>query len=406
MIKNISISSFINAIFTIAFVAILITFALFINLDMQKHQITQKNRYEIIAENFLSVFNKKPSKSQLDKLYDQFKVKQVKNREEKLKILNDGYELLIKKTYLGTYRIYLYDSEYYLYAQQLGYNLMLKDLHSNKYNIAVIILILVLSLSTILFLYIILKRKLKPLKELNCEITKFSKGDLNIKIKPKSNDEIGEIAKNFDAAITLINNQSESKNLFMRNMMHELKTPITKAMFIAETLEDERSKMMLQKAFKRMDDIIKELATVERITSKTSVLYKEITSFFNIYRKTLDIMMIEPSNISSKINDFTFEVDISLFSVALKNLLDNGIKFSTDKKVSVIANKKRIDVISKGCELKYKLDYYTEPFSQEEKRADGFGLGLYIVKTIVNMHKYKLKYSYKDGYNYFSIITA
>jgi len=270
----------------------------------------------------------------------------------------------------------------------------------------VIILILVLSLSTILFLYIILKRKLKPLKELNCEITKFSKGDLNIKIKPKSNDEIGEIAKNFDAAITLINNQSESKNLFMRNMMHELKTPITKAMFIAETLEDERSKMMLQKAFKRMDDIIKELATVERITSKTSVLYKEITSFFNIYRKTLDIMMIEPSNISSKINDFTFEVDISLFSVALKNLLDNGIKFSTDKKVSVIANKKRIDVISKGCELKYKLDYYTEPFSQEEKRADGFGLGLYIVKTIVNMHKYKLKYSYKDGYNYFSIITA
>lgn len=283
---------------------------------------------------------------------------------------------------------------------------MLKDLHSNKYNIAVIILILILSLSTILFLYIILKRKLKPLKELNCEITKFSKGDLNIKIKPKSNDEIGEIAKNFDAAITLINNQTESKNLFMRNMMHELKTPITKAMFIAETLEDEKSKQMLQKAFKRMDDIIKELATVERITSKTSVTYKEFTSFFNIYRKTLDIMMIESSHISSKIDDFTFEVDSTLFSVALKNLLDNGIKFSSDKKVNIVANKKRIDVISKGIKLKYKLDYYTEPFSQEEKRADGFGLGLYIVKTIMNMHGYKLKYSYKEGYNHFMIILS
>lgn len=406
MIKNISISTFINAIFTIAVIAILITFALFINLDMQKHQIMQKNRYEIIAENFLSVFKKNPSKNDLKQLYTQFKVKLVKDREKKLNILNKGQELLFKRTYLGTYRIYIFESEYYLYAQQLGYNLMLKDLHSNKYNIAVIILILILSLSTILFLYIILKRKLKPLKELNCEITKFSKGDLNIKIKPKSNDEIGEIAKNFDAAITLINNQTESKNLFMRNMMHELKTPITKAMFIAETLEDEKSKQMLQKAFKRMDDIIKELATVERITSKTSVTYKEFTSFFNIYRKTLDIMMIESSHISSKIDDFTFEVDSTLFSVALKNLLDNGIKFSSDKKVYIVANKKRIDVISKGIKLKYKLDYYTEPFSQEEKRADGFGLGLYIVKTIMNMHGYKLKYSYKEGYNHFMIILS
>lgn len=312
----------------------------------------------------------------------------------------------MRRTYLGTYRIYLYNSEYYLYTQQFGYNLMIEDLHSNRYNIAIIILLLVLSLSTLLFLYIILKRKLFPLKYLDREITKFSKGDLNICIKTDSNDEIGEIAKNFNTAVALIKNQTESKKLFMRNMMHELKTPITKAMFIAETLEDEKSKQMLQKAFKRMDDIIKELATVERITSKTSVICKEPTSFFNIYKKTLEIMMIDSSNLSSKISDFNFDVDSSLFSVALKNLLDNGIKFSKDKKVTLIANQKRIDVISNGKKLKNNLDYYTEPFSQEEKRADGFGLGLYIVKTIVHMHGYKLKYSHKDNKNYFSIILV
>ena len=53
--------------------------------------------------------------------------------------------------------------------------------------------------------------------------------------------------------------------------------------------------------------------------------------------------------------------------------------------------------------MKNELSYYTEAFCQEEKRSDGFGLGLYIVKTIVNLHGYKLEYKYEDGKNYFII---
>lgn len=403
MIKHISISSFINMIFTIAFIAIVITFALFINLDKQRYEIIQKNRYELIAESFLKSFNKNPTKDDLTNLYSQFKVQLIDKRETKLHIINKAKELLIKKTYIGIYRVYAYENDYYIYVQQLGFNLMLKDVSSNKYNLAIIILILILSLSTIFFLYFILKRKLMPLKELNSEIRKFAQGELNLNIKPKSNDEIGEIAKSFDVAINQINNQIKSKNLFMRNMMHELKTPITKAMFIAETLDDDKARDTLQRAFKRMDDIIKELATVEKITSNTSITYKEVTSFFKIYQKTLEITMIESENISSKINDFTFEVDTNLFSVALKNLIDNGIKFSPNKKAKILANKKKIEIISDGTQLKYDLDYYTEPFCQEEKRADGFGLGLYIVKTIIQMHNFKLEYKYKNGQNYFII---
>ncbi len=58
------------------------------------------------------------------------------------------------------------------------------------------------------------------------------------------------------------------------------------------------------------------------------------------------------------------------------------LKFSSNKHAIINANKHRIDVISQGEALKFDLEYYTEPFSQEEKRSDGFGLGLYIVKTI------------------------
>ena len=64
------------------------------------------------------------------------------------------------------------------------------------------------------------------------------------------NDEVGTISRSFNEAINIINNQSKSKDLFMRNMMHELKTPITKAMFIAETLENEKLEITFKKLLK------------------------------------------------------------------------------------------------------------------------------------------------------------
>lgn len=403
MIKNISISTFVNIIFTLAFISIFITFAMFINYDKQKHELSLQNRYELIAENFLSSFQNQPTIESLIALYKKFQVMPVEDRDKKLEIIKNAQELTITQNYLGTYRVYKYNDTYYIYVQQYGFNLMLKDSANHNYSMAFIIVGFAISLFTFLFLYEILKRKLRPLNTLNKQIIEFSAGKKDIKLNYTSNDEIGTIARNFNEAINIINNQSKSKDLFMRNMMHELKTPITKAMFIAETLEDDKTRENLQRAFKRMDDIIKELATVEKLTSKNTMIYKEETNFFNIYSKTLEIMMINPENITAKIRDFKFNVDIYMMSIALKNLIDNAIKFSTNKKAIINANKKHIEIISLGEPLKNELSYYTEAFSQEEKRSDGFGLGLYIVKTIVSLHGFKLEYKYEDGKNYFII---
>ena len=404
MIKNISISTFVNIIFSLAFLSIFITFSMFLNSDKQKHEISLENRYELIAENFLSSFQNQPTKESLIAIFKKFKVKPVEEREKKLEIITNAQELTITQNYLGTYRVYKYNDEYFIYVQQYGYNIMLKDVDSHNYSIAFIIAGFIVSLLTFLFLYEILKRKLKPLKVLNKQLIEFSNGNKDIKLNYASTDEVGTIAKSFNEAINIINNQSKSKDLFMRNMMHELKTPITKAMFIAETLDDEKTRLNLQKAFKRMDDIIKELATVEKLTSKNTMIYKEENLFSNIYNRTLEIMLVNPNNIEAQIIDFNFKVDNSMMPIALKNLIDNAIKFSSNKKAIINANENKIEIVSLGEQLKHELSYYTEAFSQEEKRSDGFGLGLYIVKTIVNLHGFKLEYKYEDGKNYFIVI--
>ncbi|MDX4011736.1 ArsS family sensor histidine kinase [Aliarcobacter skirrowii] len=404
MIRNISISTFVNIIFAFAFFGIFITFAIFIRYDKQRHDLNLQNRYELIAENFLILFQDHPTSSKLDELYKKLNVKPINSVERKLEIINNAQELTINKNYSGTYRVYKFDNMYYIYVQQFGYNVMIRDSKQYNYNVAFIVAGLILSIAIFLLLYEIINRKLRPLKELNRKIIEFSNGNKDIKLEYKSRDEVGTIAKNFNEAINIINNQSKSKDLFMRNMMHELKTPITKAMFIAETLEDDKTKESLQKAFRRMDDIIKELATVEKLTSKNTMLYKERINFNTVFEKSIELLMINQDKIDKKIEDFEFEVDTYMISIALKNLIDNAIKFSTDKKVIVEADSKSIKIISKGNALKNDLSFYTDAFYQEEKRSSGFGLGLYIVKTIVNLHKFKLKYLHKDSYNYFIII--
>lgn len=403
MIKNISINTFVNIIFTLAFISIFVTFAMFIKYDKERHDSNLQNRYEMIAENFLILFQDHPTKERLVDLYKKFNIRPIDNRDRILEIINNAQELTITQNYLGTYRVYKYDETFYIYVQQYGYNIMLKDTKYHNYSIAFISAGFILALLIFLILYEILTRKLKPLKILNRQIIEFSKGNKDIKLNYTGNDEIGTIARSFNEAINIINNQSKSKDLFMRNMMHELKTPITKAMFIAETLENEKTRDNLQKAFRRMDDIIKELATVEKLTSKNTMIYKENVDFLTIFDKTIDLMLINPNNIEKNIENFTFNVDIYMMSIALKNLIDNALKFSTDKKAKIEANNKSIKVASKGEALKNSLDYYTDAFYQEEKRSNGFGLGLYIVKAIVNLHKYKLVYEHKDGYNYFII---
>ena len=401
--KNISISTFINFIFFTAFLAIVMGSMFFTKVDKEFFERNQHKRYEIIANNFLSIFQQYPTYAQLNTLYSKFNTQAVRNRNLKLLILNNASELELHRTFLGIYRVLEYEDKIFIYIQQYGYNIMLQDLKAESYSYTKALLILFSSLSLILALFLILKKKLMPLSYLNKQINEFSKGNFNIDTSSSNLDEIGVIANNFNNSRIYINNLISSKNLFMRNMMHELKTPITKAMFAIETLPDSKNKEILSRAHNRMNEIIKELATIEKITSKVQIADKQDIRFLNVYTSAIKILMIDSSKIDSKIHDFSLKADLNLLSIVLKNLLDNAIKFSSNHKAILLVSEKTIDVLSQGQKLKYELDYYTQAFSQEEKRSDGFGLGLYIVKTICDLHDYKFTYKYENGNNIFSI---
>ena len=107
--------------------------------------------------------------------------------------------------------------------------------------------------------------------------------------------------------------------------------------------------------------------------------------------------MIEDERIISKYENKKIEINFKLFSIAIKNLIDNAIKYSPNKEVTIKNENQNIIFENIGKELEYPLEKYFEPFfTHEDKSKDSFGLGLYIVFNILKANNYILKYEYKD----------
>jgi len=404
--KNISVTAFIHILFSVAIAILIATFLLFLSWDKDRQKIEEFKRYQLISITFLSNLRLSPTDEELEKLYEKLHVKPVNKQEiRKLsnKIKNNGKTIFSGGTSAGRVRVFNIDGTNYIYVQRMSYNLMLKDDLPENLTFEIAITTGIFLIILLLLLYLAVLKKLYPLKKLHKEIQRFAMGDMNTRITYEHDDEIGKIAKSFDDAILHINELSASKNLFMRNMMHELKTPITKGRIVAEMLDDENTKKILVRAFERMNELISELAEIERVTTQSFEPNMEYVTLEEVVEESQEMLMAEKSCVKIEIMNKALTTDIKFMALAIKNLLDNGIKYSKDKCVILRSNESFIEVVSQGEELQHPLSYYTEPFSQAEKRSSGFGLGLYIVHNILQKLGYKLGYRYEEGKNIFMI---
>ena len=255
----------------------------------------------------------------------------------------------------------------------------------------------------LILLYFFTLKKLKPLRALKKQIDRFARGKLNeVENVSTGNDEISQVSEAFYRAILQIIKLNQSRQFFLRNMMHELKTPITKGLITLEMLEDDKYKERLEGIFNRLEILINEFAAIEQITSGAAFINRKKYNILDILDEAKEISMRDESSMRIFMGEsFFVNVDFKLFTTAIKNMIDNGIKHSLDGFVQIDIMEDYICFKNRGDELNNTLEYYTQAFTQGSKQKSSFGLGLYIVNTILESHSMKLDYAYEDGVNLF-----
>jgi len=311
-------------------------------------------------------------------------------------------EIQVFKQENSTYILYMkyLDDEFYLYDDSQHKEMEQKE-HLNYLIIADIVILVII--------FLVILNILKPLKIISKGLNKFGAGDYSKRLpQSKSNDEIADVISKFNIMAENLESLITSRTQFLSDISHELRTPISKAKISLEMIEDSKYKNILKKSIDHIDELTNELLELERLNSNTLSLNLQKYSIDTILANALGKMIIvDEDEIKVKINDtFKSEVDLNYISIAIKNLIDNALKYKTKGEVEIEVNKNAIMIKNHGEKLSKDLEYYMETFTQEDstRNIKGYGLGLNIVKRVLEHHHFSLKYSYIDEQNIFTVL--
>ncbi|MGG7074294.1 ArsS family sensor histidine kinase [Campylobacter sp. 9BO] len=410
--KN-SIATRITIIFALSFTLVCVLFLTYAKI--QKEQALERVRDKQISSiNYLlALYERANAPQDLVQYFKNFGLEYVNNAKLAAMVVEKGDLVVARQTPIGLVQSLLYKDDLYLSIKNTTFQFLLQSNETKNVNDSLLI-IFVAAVVLIISLFVSVLRSLAPLRKLTLDIRRFAAGNLDVNIANSFNqdgrkrDEIGEVAYEFDNAVCKIRDLIRSRQLFLRAIMHELKTPIGKGRIVSEMVANDTQKSRLISVFIRLEMLINEFSKIEQLLSKSYSLNYQECHFSLILEQVIDMLMLENfhERVACEINDdVLLRVDYQLFTLAIKNLVDNALKYADDKKAVLVCSKDEIIVKNLGKPLEFGIEHYMQAFVRGDKNAksSGMGLGLYIIDQILQMHKTSLKYRYEDEHHCFVV---
>ncbi len=275
----------------------------------------------------------------------------------------------------------------------------------NFFLVFIVIGLTVLAIGIILS-YFLANSIVNPITELIKVSEQMAKGNLKVRNKIVTNDEIEKLAGTLNIMAEEIENRETLKNEFISSVSHELRTPLTSIKGWAITLNNdftdrETLKMgfdIIEKEADRLSNMVEELLDFSKFVSgKIKLKYEEINlKDFVEYIKLYMNPRAERENKSLILSDIEEEFVIVGDKDRLKqvfiNILDNAFKFTPENgniTIDFLYGKDGvyIDIIDTGCGIsKEELPRVKEKFYKGKNSKSQNGIGLSICDEIMNLH--------------------
>ena len=308
----------------------------------------------------------------------------------------------------------------------LGYQKDYSDLYRSGYYLRNILTGTVFVMLLIVFItsYIISDGIIRPVTKLNNMATDMARGEFSGKADKISNDEIGELTSSFfimkeqihssiktmERDRMLLKEIDSYRKRFFDNVAHEFKTPLTTIRGYAQVMEDcgftdkefcKKGTGYIMDECDRLYRVVQSLLAISRQTSESAEVLFEDVNISNLLRDSCEEMQLIAASrdmdirsvVSPNIQVFGYADDLKS---VITNILDNAIKFGDEDslievKAYIEGGQAHIEVINTGCGIPDdKLEKIFEPFFQvhtrNRKQPGGSGLGLSIVKAVVEKH--------------------
>lgn len=290
--------------------------------------------------------------------------------------------------------------------------------YMKRISIAVMIALLLVFSGILVF---VIYKLTSPAKDMKEAILSLSDGDKNARIKKQTIKEYKDIGDAVNVLLDRLESIDGSRDEFVSNVSHELKTPMTSMKVLADSLlATENAPIEMYKEFMqdiaeeidRENEIIGDLLNLVRTDGERAVLNIEtvdVNELMEVVLKRLKPIALK-NNIEiifESMRPVTASIDRVKFIIVLTNIIENAIKYNHPEgwvKITLNADHKffYVDVSDSGIGIPEECkDHVFERFYRVDKarsrETGGTGLGLAITKNIVLLHKGTIKFYSKEN---------
>ncbi|PYE54547.1 sensor histidine kinase [Deinococcus yavapaiensis] len=224
-----------------------------------------------------------------------------------------------------------------------------------------------------------------------------------------ASDEVGTLARALDVSLTELREQRAREERFLANASHELRTPVAALLAdVQHTLSrprppevDRATLKRTERAALRLQDLTANLLTLSRARNTPERFETDLLDLAgDVVDRLTPLAIARGLDLLLDGEPTVARVDAALVTRTLENLVGNALKFTREGEVRVTARPRgefaELLVEDSGPGLPEGAETLFEPFSRGHTKGEGFGLGLAVVREVVEAHAGRVRFERRD----------